>query len=92
MVPPKLSLASSRMTTRAKNKDVHPGYPDLPSPRREALASGTNGQKSTEEIEEEALRRTEAVKKAAALQDHLRRQDQEKEDYRTKQREIGKKG
>ena len=93
MAPPKLSLASSRMTTRAKNKDIHPGYVDLPSPRRvEALELGTNGQKSPEEKEEEALRCTEAAKKAAALQDHLRRQDQEKEQRRAKQREIGKNG
>ena len=50
-----MSLASSRMTTHAKNKDVHPGYPDLPSPRREVLELGTNGQNSAEEKEEEAL-------------------------------------
>ncbi|KAK2462444.1 hypothetical protein APHAL10511_005541 [Amanita phalloides] len=88
MAPPKLSLASSRMTTRAKNKDVHPGYPDLSSPRRQTLESGTNGQKSTEEKEEEALQRTKAVKKAAALQDYLHRQDQEKEESRATRHKI----
>ena len=71
MAPPKLSLTSSRMTTHAKNKDIHPGYADLLSPHHEALESGRNGQKSTEEKEEEALRCTNAAKKAAALQDHL---------------------
>ena len=80
------------MTTHAKNKDIHPGYTDLPSPRHEALELGRNGQKSTEEKEEEALWCTDAAKKAAALQDHLCWLDQEKEDHHAKQHEIGKKG
>ncbi|KIL59277.1 hypothetical protein M378DRAFT_180872 [Amanita muscaria Koide BX008] len=76
MLPKLLLSSTARMATRPKNKDTHPGYIDLPSPQRKDPQTAEARQKAAEKEAEEAQQRVDAAKKAAQLQDRLRKEDE----------------
>lgn len=65
------------LSTRASNKNCHPGAPDLPKPRRSsAEVTATNA--AEEEIRRtKAQDRQDAVDRAAAVEDRLLAEEEE---------------
>lgn len=83
MLPKLILMPTASMTTCAKNKDTHPGYVDLPD---KPVEMAKPHQWNSEEEAREAAQCTEAGKKAAELQDKLRRQDKAREELRRDER------
>jgi hypothetical protein len=88
MPPPKLSVMPGlRMSTRAGNKDKHPGIVDLPSPRRDhddGLGEDRQRVAAKKEAELEAKKKAElkALQELACIEDAQLREAEDREQKR----------
>ena len=86
-MPPKFA-ALSNMTTRAKNKDAHPGVPDMPTPRRTHQEVEESREKAAAIEAAELKQREKAIDNVAAIEDKQRKEDkarQQREDEARRQ-------
>ncbi|KAM6491427.1 hypothetical protein JOM56_013201 [Amanita muscaria] len=87
-MPPKLQLMPGlRMTTRASNKDKHPGNILLGNPRRSSEEMNQLREEAAAQREAEEERLTAAIKNVAQIEDTLRGKDSELELERCRRRE-----
>jgi hypothetical protein len=84
-------LTSERMSTRASNKDAHPGIPDMPAPRRTPAEVEEAREAAAAKVAEAADRQEKALEKLAALEDQQRREDQRLDREREKDLESSSK-
>jgi hypothetical protein len=80
MTPQKKNLPppfapTSRPATRTKNKDVRPGVPDKPKPRRTPAEMQAIREQQALNKQEKEKKQDEAMKKAAVIEDQQRRED-----------------
>jgi hypothetical protein len=80
MAPQKNSLPppfapSSRLATRPKNKDVRPGVPDKPKPRRTPAEMQAIREQEASNKQKKERKQEEAMKKAAEIEDLQRQED-----------------
>ncbi|KAM6488993.1 hypothetical protein JOM56_015546 [Amanita muscaria] len=87
-MPPKLQLMPGlRMTTRASNKDKHPGSILVGNPRRSSEEMNQLREEAAAQREAEEERLTVAIKNVAQIEDKLRGKDNELELERRRRRE-----
>lgn len=69
-------LMSERMSTRASNKDAHPGIPDMPAPHRTPAEVEEARQVAAAKVAEAADHQEKALDRLAAVEDQQRHKDQ----------------
>ena len=82
-------IPASRMTTRPRNKNVHPGVVDLPSPKRHAaMETEEERQAKAEMAAKESEKRTAAAKKVAAITEQLSKEKKSIQPRSVKERSV----
>ncbi|KIL58000.1 hypothetical protein M378DRAFT_15863 [Amanita muscaria Koide BX008] len=75
-------LPQDRIKTRARNKDKHPGAPDMPKPRRRPSEVDKSNKQAEEKDRQEENERTELIRAVAEIEDRHRREDEHREAIR----------
>lgn len=89
-MPPKLSVMPGlRMSTRAGNRDKHPGVIDLPSPRRNREVLEEEREQAAAKKQADIKARARALEEIAEIEDTQLREDERREHSRRTGKKFG---